>query len=91
LNETLFEVLFMMVILKIPIIYLCGVVWWAWRAEPKPPEPVQTVAVPTEPEPSAPWFARRLLGRGPRNPGPRGAPPRRNRRREAYARGKVES
>ena len=47
----------MMVILKIPIVYLCGVVWWAWRAEPKPPEGAQTVAVPVEPEPPAPWFA----------------------------------
>ena len=24
----------MLVILKIPIVYLCGVVWWAIRAEP---------------------------------------------------------
>ena len=81
----------MMVILKIPIVYLCGVVWWAWRAEPKPPEAVQTVALPAEPEPPAPWFARRLLGRGPRNTGPRGAPARRLPRREAVARGRVGS
>jgi hypothetical protein len=91
LNETLFEVLFMMVILKIPIVYLCAVVWWAWRAEPKPPEGAQTLAVPLEPEPRAPWFARRLLGRSPRRPGPRGGLPRRVRRREAVARGRVGS
>ena len=81
----------MMVILKIPIIYLCGVVWWAWRAEPKPPEGAHTVSVPVEPEPPAPWFARRLLGSGPRRPGPRGGAPRRYRRREATARGRVGS
>jgi hypothetical protein len=91
LNETLFEVLFMMVILKIPIVYLCGVVWWACRAEPTPPETARTLAVPHEPEPPAPWFARRLLGRGPRRPGPRGGLPRRAPRREAYARGRVGS
>jgi hypothetical protein len=91
LNETLFEVLFMMVILKIPIVYLCAVVWWACRAEPEPPEAVRTAAVVTEPEPPAPWFVRRLLGRGPRRPGPRGGLARRYRRREATARGRVES
>jgi hypothetical protein len=80
-----------MVIHKIPIVYLCGVVWWAWRAEPRPPEAVRTVAVPVEPEPPAPWFARRLLGRGPRRPAPRSGPPRRYRRREAFARGRVGS
>jgi len=24
--------------MKIPIVYLCGVVWWAIKAEPLPPE-----------------------------------------------------
>jgi hypothetical protein len=32
------ELLFMLVILKIPIVYLCLVVWWAIRAEPRPEE-----------------------------------------------------
>ena len=35
------ELIFMMVILKIPIAYLCFVVYWAVKAEPNPPEPVQ--------------------------------------------------
>lgn len=26
----------MLVILKIPVVYLCAVVWWAVRAEPRP-------------------------------------------------------
>ena len=28
----------MLVILKIPVVYLCWVVWWAVRAEPEPLE-----------------------------------------------------
>jgi hypothetical protein len=32
------ELIFMMLILKIPIAYLCFVVYWAVKAEPKPPE-----------------------------------------------------
>ena len=28
----------MLVILKIPVVYLCWVVWWAIRAEPQPLE-----------------------------------------------------
>jgi hypothetical protein len=89
LNETLFEVLFMMVILKIPILYLCGVVWYAWRAEPRPPEPVAGVPAVPEPQPYTPAGLRRMFRRGPRRGGPHGAPPRRGPRREAVARGRV--
>ena len=32
------EIVFMLVILKIPIVYLCVVVWWAIKAEPPPPD-----------------------------------------------------
>ena len=32
------EIVFMLLILKIPIVYLCLVVWWAIKAEPLPPE-----------------------------------------------------
>ena len=28
----------MLVILKIPVVYLCAVVWWAIKAEPRPLE-----------------------------------------------------
>ena len=34
----IWELVFMLVILKIPVVYLCWVVWWAVRAEPEPPE-----------------------------------------------------
>jgi hypothetical protein len=30
------ELIFLMVILKIPIVYLCWVVYWAIKAEPQP-------------------------------------------------------
>jgi predicted membrane channel-forming protein YqfA (hemolysin III family) len=32
------EIVFLMLILKLPIVYVCGVVWYAIKAEPKPPE-----------------------------------------------------
>jgi hypothetical protein len=32
------EIVFMMLILKLPILYLVGVCWWAIRQEPKPLE-----------------------------------------------------
>jgi hypothetical protein len=38
----------MMVILKIPIVYLCCVVWWAVRSEPAPPEGA-ALLVPADP------------------------------------------
>ena len=67
----------MMLILKIPIVYLCLVVWWAVRAEPKPPEPaiVHTQLGP-EIEPRAPW---RRAARRPRRSGPHGRAPHRTR------------
>jgi hypothetical protein len=33
--DTLWELVFLMVILKIPIAYLCYVVWYAIKAEPR--------------------------------------------------------
>jgi hypothetical protein len=64
------ELIFMMVILKIPIAYLCCVVYWAVKAEPKPPEPVQTATRGEGPEPKAPWSPPA------RNPRPRRGPER---------------
>jgi hypothetical protein len=66
----LVEVIFMLVILKIPVIYLCAVVWWAVRAEPRPPEAAVNPARLPEPEP-CPWRGR---VRGPRRPRPCGGP-----------------
>ena len=36
--DTIWELVFLMVILKIPIVYLCMVIWYAVKAEPKPEE-----------------------------------------------------
>jgi hypothetical protein len=35
-KHAVFELVFLMVILKIPIVYLCGVVYYAIKATPKP-------------------------------------------------------
>lgn len=64
------EFVFMMVILKIPIVYLCLVVYWAVKAEPKPPEPEQLLVEPLDLDPRPPW---RRQPRVPRR-GPHGSP-----------------
>jgi hypothetical protein len=61
------ELIFMMLILKIPIAYLCAVVWWAVRAEPRPPE-FASLPVRAEPPRPCPWWRRPL--RPPGGPGP---------------------
>jgi hypothetical protein len=38
--DSVWEIIFLMVILKIPIVYLCCVVYWAIKSEPEPEEPV---------------------------------------------------
>jgi hypothetical protein len=81
----MWELIFMMLILKIPIIYLCLVVYWAVRAEPKPPEPALLPVAP-EPDPNTPnaWIARRRRPpRRPRRGGPHTSP--RSRARAARA------
>ncbi len=72
----------MLVILKIPIVYLCAVVWWAIRAEPRPPEGAAKLA-PLDLPPGCDWRARTL--RGPRRP-VRGGGPRVGVRRPALVR-----
>jgi len=37
-QHSVWEIVFLMLILKIPIVYLCLVVYWAIRAEPRPEE-----------------------------------------------------
>ena len=64
----------MMVVLKLPIAYLVVVVYWAVRAEPRPPEPAVLHAV-AEHDPSRPPTRWPLRPRRPRN-GPHGAPTR---------------
>ena len=78
------ELIWMLVILKIPVIYLCVVVWWAVKAKPAPLEPaLRAVAIDSDPRPG--WRFLRLYPRGPRR-GPHGTPGRGYRRQVARAR-----
>lgn len=36
MSSTVWEAIFMLLVLKIPVIYLASVVWYAVRAEPEP-------------------------------------------------------
>ena len=78
------EMIWMLVILKIPVIYLCVVVWWAIKAEPKPLEPALRPVV-SELDPGPGWRFSRLRPHGPRR-GPHGTPARGYRRHVAHAR-----
>jgi hypothetical protein len=72
-KHSVLELVFLMVILKIPIVYLCGVVYYAIKAGPKPEEGAAvTVQIGPEDGPSQ-WRrrARRSL-----HPRPHGGPAR---------------
>jgi hypothetical protein len=76
------EIVFLLLILKIPLVYLCGVVWWAIRAEPAPPEPEEPalVTAPVGPDDRPGWrFLRRERPSRPRR-GPHDSPQRVHRR-----------
>ena len=60
------EIIFMLLILKIPIVYLCVVVWWAIKAEPSPPDPTEVAVVPDTAPPNG---SARLRRTGRRRPG----------------------
>jgi hypothetical protein len=68
------EAIFLLVILKIPIVYLCGVVWWAIKAEPTNEPPSEPVPVADTPSPEPPRYdprpsrRRPAPGRTPRRP-----------------------
>jgi len=81
------EIVFLLVILKIPIVYLCCVVWYAIRAEPKPEPPVEPALVPAPVDlgPRAGWRPLLLARRKP-GPGPHGSPVRTHVRKAAFAR-----
>ena len=67
----IWEFIFLMLILKLPILYLAWVVYWAIKSEPRPPE-YATLPARVDPEPRGPW-ARPLSPRSPRR-GPHGSP-----------------
>ena len=66
----MWELIWLMVIMKIPILYLCWVVYWAIKADPKGQEPV----IATSPPDDGP--SRWRPNRRPRRPGPHGRPTR---------------
>jgi hypothetical protein len=68
------ELIFMLVILKIPVIYLAWVVWWAIKAEPEVGSEGDSTGIEWKP-----W--RRPSGPRPHRGGPHGSPVRRAARR----------
>ena len=44
------EAIFLLAVLKIPVIYVCCVAWWAIRAEPRPFDGLEPAAVLAPPE-----------------------------------------
>jgi hypothetical protein len=65
LDGVIWELFFMLVILKIPVVYLCLVVWWAIRAEPRPLEGAARPVLPVAPAPQSgcDWRRRRAVAR----------------------------
>jgi hypothetical protein len=66
MSATAWEFLFMMLALKIPIVYLGLVVWYAIKAEPEPGTEEQDYSI------WRPW-RRRPAGPRPRRGGPHGS------------------
>lgn len=73
MSTAAWELIFMMLVLKLPILYLIGVVWWAIRSTPDPYAPAALVPAGPETPPHDPaahctWRARH------RPPQPSGRP-----------------
>jgi hypothetical protein len=81
--DSVWEIVFLMVILKIPIVYLCGVVYYAIKAEPRRGEGA-LVGARVDPDGPGPGRRRRARRGGPPSR-PHGRPSRAY-PRTAYAR-----
>jgi len=79
--STVWEAVFMLLILKVPVIYLGTVVWWAVRAEPTPDSGGDEVGVTA----LTPCGWNEWLRTRPRRPRPRPAPRGRRPARSAKA------
>jgi hypothetical protein len=66
-SDSVWEIVFLMVILKIPIVYLCVVVYYAIKAEPKPEDGAAVTAKIGHDDPGPGW-QRRTRRRRPRRP-----------------------
>ena len=64
----LWEIVFMLVILKIPLVYLCVVVWYAIKAAPVPPETGEPAVVSDTPPRDEPPRRRRSIRPRPGRP-----------------------
>jgi hypothetical protein len=62
------EIVFMLLILKIPIVYLCVVVWWAIKAEPLPPDLAEAAVLSDTPPPGGSPRRQRTDRRRPVRP-----------------------
>ncbi len=62
------EIIFMLVILKIPIVYIAVVIWWAIKAEPEPGEYAGVAVLSDTPAPGSAPRLRRPRGRRPGRP-----------------------
>ena len=85
--DSVWEIVFLMVILKIPIVYLCCIIYWAIKAEPKPEEGA-AVTVEAGPDGGGGSPRRRRL---PRFPRPHGSPTRRYPRTPSPALAKMKA
>lgn len=85
--DSVWEIVFLMVILKIPIVYLCTVVYYAIKAEPRPEAGTAVTANLRGDDSGGGWCPRRR----PRGLSPRGGPMRTYPRtpRPAHARAEV--
>jgi predicted membrane channel-forming protein YqfA (hemolysin III family) len=59
--------IFLMLIMKVPVAYLAGVVWYACKP-PDPPEPAVKLAEVPDPDPQCPWLLRRRRPVAPHRP-----------------------
>jgi hypothetical protein len=68
--------LYMMVFLKLPIVALLWIVWWAIRQEPQPADQPGDGGIHDRPHPPHPRRPPRPPGRAPHGPPHPAAPPR---------------
>ncbi|HEU0302988.1 MAG TPA: hypothetical protein VFR32_00255 [Gaiellaceae bacterium] len=86
------EAIFLLAVLKIPVVYVCVVAWWAIRAEPTPYDGLEPAFVTSPPEADPrPGTRLRRRPRRPSQGGPHGRPLRTYPRRAAYAQTRVTS
>jgi hypothetical protein len=91
--DTLWFTLIFMLALKIPIVYLCYVIWWALKEPPQPGEGGGGPAAdgdPGGPSSGSSWWWRRIARNGSRR-GPHGAPARRPQHAVAQQRTKTHT